>query len=98
VAIDATPARRAWNWLMRDRRTGRNTLGQRPNLPLAIFLVTKVGLAVAEPSPRIEDLVSVIGTVALLWWAIDEVLRGINPFRRLLGAAVLGGLVHSLVN
>jgi hypothetical protein len=98
VATDATPARRVWNWLVRDRRTGRITLAQVPNAPLAIFLATRIALAVADPSPRIEDLVSVIGTVALLWWSVDEVLRGINPFRRLLGAAVLAWIAMGLVS
>jgi hypothetical protein len=39
----------------------------------------------------------VIAGIALLIWAGDELLRGVNPFRRLLGAAVLGGLVAQLV-
>lgn len=82
---------------MRDRRTGRTTLGQVPNAPLATFFVSRIALAVTSPLPRIEDLGTVIGTVALLWWSIDEVLRGVNPFRRLLGAAVLGGIAYSLV-
>ena len=32
---------------------------------------------------------SVTGAVALAFWAIDEILRGVNPLRRILGAAVL---------
>ncbi len=97
AATDAAPARRAWDWLVRDRRTGRITLGQVPNPPLAIFLVSRIALALTEPSPRIEDLVSVLGTVGLLWWSVDEVARGVNPFRRLLGGVVLGGIVCRLV-
>jgi hypothetical protein len=23
-----------------------------------------------------------------MWWALDELIRGVNPFRRLLGAVV----------
>ncbi len=30
--------------------------------------------------------------VFLIWWAGDELLRGVNPWRRCLGAAVLIGL------
>jgi hypothetical protein len=26
-------------------------------------------------------------------WAVDEVIRGVNPFRRILGAAVLASLI-----
>jgi hypothetical protein len=39
----------------------------------------------------------VVGTVALLAWSVDEVLRGVNPFRRILGGVVLAGLVVSFV-
>ena len=34
---------------------------------------------------------------ALGWWATDELVRGVNPFRRILGAVVLGSAVASLV-
>ena len=30
-----------------------------------------------------------VGSVALVVWALDELLRGVNPFRRALGAVVL---------
>jgi hypothetical protein len=33
--------------------------------------------------------VTAVGTVALVVWALDELVRGVNPFRRLLGAGVL---------
>jgi hypothetical protein len=36
--------------------------------------------------------------MALGWWAVDEVLRGVNPWRRLLGTAVLAGLAWRLVS
>jgi hypothetical protein len=32
-----------------------------------------------------------------VWWAGDEVLRGVNPFRRLLGAGVLTGVLVDLL-
>jgi hypothetical protein len=94
--VGATPARRAWRWLVRDRRTGRTTLVQLPNPPLAVFLTSRLVLAVARPPARVDDLVSVVGTVGLLWWSIDEIARGVNPFRRLLGATVLASLAYRL--
>lgn len=39
----------------------------------------------------------VLASAALALWAGDEVLRGVNPFRRILGIAVLAWLVLSLV-
>jgi hypothetical protein len=38
-----------------------------------------------------------VATAALLVWAVDEVLRGVNPFRRLLGGGVLVVVVAGLV-
>jgi hypothetical protein len=85
----AQGSRRALDWLLRNRRTGGYTIGQAPNLALWVFLASRIGLFLLHLGPRIEDLVSVIGTVALLWWSVDEIIRGVNPFRRLLGLVVL---------
>jgi hypothetical protein len=60
---------------------------QRPNLPLCLFLVCRL---VAWPlAGRASDVLHWLGSVALAWWAADELARGVNPFRRLLGAVVL---------
>jgi hypothetical protein len=29
------------------------------------------------------------GRAAIGWWGLDEIIRGVNPFRRALGVAVL---------
>jgi hypothetical protein len=29
----------------------------------------------------------------LVWWAVDELIRGVNPWRRFLGGAVLAGQI-----
>jgi len=36
-----------------------------------------------------EDTLRWVGAGALLVWAVDEVARGANPFRRILGGVVL---------
>jgi len=73
------------DWLLRDRSTGRIVVAQRPNVPLVVFVVARVADRLLDPS---TSALRWIGTAALLWWAGDEVLRGVNPFRRLLGAGV----------
>jgi hypothetical protein len=60
-----------------------------PNLALGIFLVAAVLRRVLDPSGGLATAVDAVATGALLWWAVDEVVRGVNPFRRLVGAAVL---------
>jgi hypothetical protein len=98
VTAAATGApRRAFDWLCRDRRTGRVVIAQPPNAPLLVFFVTVALRALVRPQGTAGAAVSVVATVALAWWAVDEILRGVNPFRRLLGAIVLAGVVVRLV-
>lgn len=90
--------RRFWDWLVRDRRTGKVVIAQLPNAPLAIFLVTTVVLRLVDPAGDIRNALRIVAVAALLWWSIDEVLRGVNPFRRMLGAVVLAATVAGLVD
>jgi hypothetical protein len=85
---------RAVDWLFRNRRTGRITIVQFPNAALALFLVASVLGRLVHGN----DALRVIATGALVWWAADEIVRGVNPWRRLLGGAVLAGQVVSLVS
>jgi hypothetical protein len=90
-------ARRALQWAFRSRRTGRLAVVQWPNVPLSVFIVASVAERAVHPSGRIHEVVRVVAVVALLLWALDEVVRGVNPFRRLLGAAVAVATVVNLV-
>jgi hypothetical protein len=59
--------------------------------------VTWVLNRVWSPGGSVGTGLDVIGGFALFVWAVEELLRGVNPFRRLLGAVVLGGLVAQVV-
>jgi hypothetical protein len=83
-------------WLFRNRVTGRITVAQFPNLSLGVFLVAVVVRWVASPTGSAATAVDVVATAALVWWGGDEVLRGVNPFRRILGAAVLVAVLVGL--
>jgi hypothetical protein len=83
--------------MFRNRETGRITIGQVPNIPLAVFLVAWLVRFAFDPSGGFRTVLDVVAWVALAIWAADEILRGVNPFRRLLGAVVMGGLVMSLL-
>lgn len=85
--------RSPFDWLFRNRQTNEITIGQFPNVPLWIFFATVV-LRWVVPDGALRNGISWIGAAALLWWAVDEVLRGVNPWRRLLG---LGGCVFAVV-
>ena len=80
------------DWFFRDRRTGRVVIAQWPNLALWIFVAASViELAIGSAGP-VGTGAGIIAIVALVIWAGDEVLRGVNPWRRCLGAAVLIGV------
>lgn len=84
-------------WLLRDRVTGGITVAQFPNPALWTWLVATVLGLWWRPTVGGIDVLAVISTGALLVWAADEVLRGVNPFRRLLGAGVLAVVVLGLL-
>jgi hypothetical protein len=85
--------RRAIDWLFRDRKTGRITIAQFPNAALAVFLAASVLGRLVHGN----DTLRVIATGALIWWAADEIIRGVNPWRRLLGGAVLAGQIMNFI-
>jgi hypothetical protein len=55
-----------------------------------------IALHVLHPLGRIESGTRVLANVALIAWAADELLRGVNPFRRTLGSGVLLATIVSL--
>jgi hypothetical protein len=85
------------DWLFRNRHTGRITIGQLPNLPLWLFLAATGLRWLIDPSGGARTALDALATVALVWWGVDEVARGVNPWRRFLGGAVLAGQVLKLL-
>ena len=96
----AEALRSALDWLFRDRATGRYVIWQFPNIALLVFLAARVLEWLIGGDGALAVALQWLGTAAILWWAGDEVLRGVNPFRRILGAVVLvavgGGLLRQL--
>jgi hypothetical protein len=81
------------DWLFRNRQTGRITVAQAPNLALWLFIVAAVVRSLLDPAGGVRTALDGVAAVALVWWAVDEIVRGVNPWRRLLGGAVLAGQV-----
>ncbi len=88
---------RALDWVFRNRRTGAITIAQLPNVPLWIFLVTIVLRRFVTVTGTPRTLADAVAVASLGWWAVDEVLRGVNPFRRVLGFAGCGFAIAGLV-
>ncbi|MCJ2037103.1 hypothetical protein [Methylobacterium sp. J-068] len=89
--------RRALDWFFRNRRTGAITIGQFPNAPLLIFSACAAIDWIAAPGGSLGAVIRILGALALTYWAIDELLRGVNPWRRCLGATVLAGVAWNVV-
>ena len=81
-------AERFFDWFLRSRQTGHITIAQVPNVALWIFITTAVVRRVVSLGASGRTALDAVALAALAWWALDEVLRGVNPWRRLLG---LGG-------
>ena len=77
----------AWaDWFLRDR-SGRIVIAQWPNAWLWGFGLFWLAAHVASgPAAYWAGIAS---RVLLAIWAADELLRGVNPWRRCLGAGVL---------
>lgn len=88
---NATPKSRSGllSFLFRDRRTGHFVLWQRPNLLLSIWLASAVFRWVFKADGTVGDVLRIGGSLVLVAWAIDELVRGVNPFRRSLGLVLL---------
>jgi hypothetical protein len=84
---------RAADWMFRSRVDGRITIAQLPNVALGFVIATTLLQMLLRNrfSGNVDVLTALRWAVraATVWWAGDELLRGVNPWRRLLGAGVL---------
>ena len=76
-------------WWFENRETGDITVAQFPNWPLfGVGLCWVVGW-VADEGSRWHDIAGVGIVVLWCYWGADELVRGVNPWRRLLGGGVI---------
>ena len=86
-----------FDWLFRNRQTGETTIGQRPNAAIIIFAVAWAARRILVPTGSVGTALDVIVTGSLAFWALDELIRGVNPWRRILGVVVLTFVIVGLV-
>jgi hypothetical protein len=89
--------RRILLWFFRNRRTGAITIAQAPNLVLWIVMIAFVFRWMWPSAGNASLASSVVVTGGLVVWAIDEILRGVNPWRRCLGASVAVYVIAGIV-
>jgi hypothetical protein len=89
-----TPTSPRW-WIC--DKDGHVNVAQWPNPALVVWLVAVVvGWSGMLGSDR-SATVAAIGSGALVAWALDELVRGASPVRRIIGAVVLGAQLVRLL-
>jgi hypothetical protein len=73
----------------RDFKIRGYTVGQFPNPPLWVALAALAVALLTDGAGALNDTARAIFYVALTVWAYEEAARGVNGFRRALGAVAL---------
>ena len=76
-------------WWFENRETGEITVAQFPNWPLFAIAASWVVGGLAPAGSLLRDGSGPVVGALWLYWGGDELIRGVNPWRRLLGAAVI---------
>jgi hypothetical protein len=74
--------------MFEDRTTGRIVVAQAPNVLLWLVIGSWLAKQVVSADTPIGILFAWIEVVTLGLWGIDELVTGVNPWRRILGAIV----------
>jgi hypothetical protein len=77
-------------------KNGNVVLGQKPNLPIIVWLVTLILKLFINGT--LYNIVDIIGFGALFTWAWLELFDGVNYLRRVFGFFVLLVLIISRIN
>ncbi len=86
----------SFQWWFRHRETGGITVAQVPNWPIAAIAVVWVLRRFLAEDGGWDRAGFWLSTALWLFWGTDEALRGVNPFRRVLGAGVIAWQLLSL--
>ncbi len=92
-----TSSWRSWRWWFENRHTGRVTIAQIPNWPIWCIGVGWLARLALTDGSTAHDIVGWMIRGLWLTWGADELIRGVNPWRRLLGATVIAWQVISIV-
>ncbi len=74
---------------------GHVVIAQTPNWQLLGAILAHIGQIVLGDS-SLANVASVLRLVFILFWAYEELFRGVNLFRRCLGLFVIAGVIATL--
>ena len=84
-------------WWFENRETGEITIGQFPNWPLWGIGASWLLVLVAGADSTLGRTAGWAASLLWVYWGADEIIRGVNPWRRALGAVVVLWQVLRLV-
>ncbi|PDT90445.1 hypothetical protein CO669_09675 [Bradyrhizobium sp. Y36] len=88
---------RLFRWFFRSRETGAITIAQWPNLTLWIVIAAGLLLWIWPSAGKASVGLTIVAKGGLIIWGADEIIRGVNPWRRCLGAAVVAYEIMTLL-
>ena len=93
-------ARQVLQWFFRNRQTGAITVAQAPNLVLWIVIIAAVARWIWPSAGTFSLACTVVVTGGVIVWAVDEIVRGVNPLAAVSRACRVGLRTHdhSLMN
>jgi hypothetical protein len=77
-------------------KDGRPVIWQPPNLPIVLWAACRVAAHFTHTKP-LHDTLDLMGTIALLVWAMSEIGWGASYFRQSLGLVIFGVTVAALL-
>ncbi len=89
-----TKKRSFWDKFWRDNN-GKIVIGQKPNVFFGAWILLTVFSFFVATGPG--NLLFQTGKLSLFIWAILEITRGVNYFRKLYGLVVLGLICRSVL-
>lgn len=94
-----TLAKKTFRWFCENRQTGEITIGQTPNaLAISVFVMFlgRLGADIFNAPLAVLTFFRWTFAICLLAFGLDELLRGVNPWRRIMGAAIVVAAVLSI--
>jgi hypothetical protein len=85
------------HWWFRHRHTGDITVAQVPNWPLYAIGALWVARRLVDSGGSAYSVMGWASTGLWLFWGLDEIVRGVNPWRKLLGAVVVSWQLFSVL-
>ena len=79
----------SWRWWFENRHTGEITIAQNPNWPLFAIVGTWIVRLIATDGSTVHDIAGWLGIGLWIYWGMDEVIRGVNPWRKVLGGVMV---------